>query len=161
MEDVLAELAAVPGVRAAALGGFDGLLVDVAVADAAVGDDARVPAHAVEALISGGTPVSGMLPVSGVPPVSGILRVSGAPFDLDGAVVEVTHAWHALRRACAEHLGAGAARELIVVADGGIALAHTVGDRWFALAWVAPTVDLGAARTALQRAAAGLTEAVA
>jgi predicted regulator of Ras-like GTPase activity (Roadblock/LC7/MglB family) len=152
LEEVLAELAAVPGVRAAALGGFDGLLVDEAAAPVTVADavDAYVrnPADADvdDALISEAT-------------VTELLgREVG--YDLDGAIVELTHAWHAIHRACGEHLEAGPARELVIVADGGVALAHTVGARWFALAWAAPSVDLGGARAALRRAAERLSEVV-
>ena len=146
LEDVLAELAALPGVRAAALAGFDGLLVD----------EARPPevvADGIDPEADGGAP-RGHAPLPE-------RRAGDAGFDLGGAVVELTHAWNALRRACAEHLGAGAAREVIVAAEGGLALARLVGERWFVLAWADPAVDLAAARDALRLAAERLTELVA
>jgi predicted regulator of Ras-like GTPase activity (Roadblock/LC7/MglB family) len=121
LEDVLATLAATPGARAAVLAGFDGLLVDGALAES--------------------------------PPPAAV--------DLDGAVVELTHAWNAAIRASTEHLAGGAAVELIVVTDGGVALSHTVGDGWFALLWAAPDVDLPTARAALTAASAALTAVVA
>jgi predicted regulator of Ras-like GTPase activity (Roadblock/LC7/MglB family) len=121
LEDVLAELAAFPHARAAALAGFDGLLVDEAFL---LSDADRLPA-------------------------------------LDGAVVELTHAWNGVRRACADYLDGGVAREMIVVADGGLVLAHTVGHAWFALLWMEPAVDLERARGALRRAAERLAEVVA
>ena len=162
LEEVLAELAAVPGVRAAALGGFDGLLVDEAVAPVTVAnvvaaggvgvvdaDDAAAdPAGPVEDALITDTTVTDLLGHE-------------VGYDLDGAIVELTHAWHAVQRACGEHLEAGPAREVIVVADGGVALARTVGARWFALVWAAPTVDLDGARVALRHAAERLSEVVA
>ena len=121
LEDVLAELAALPHARAAALAGFDGLLVDEAFL---LSDTDRVPA-------------------------------------LDGAVVELTHAWNGVRRACADYLDGGRAREMIVVADGGLVLTHTVGHAWFALVWADPEIDLERARAALRDAAERLAEVVA
>lgn len=121
LEDVLAELAALPHARAAALAGFDGLLVDEAFA----------PADA------------------------------GPPRALDGAVVELTHAWNGVRRACGDYLDGGGARELIAVADGGLALSHTVAHAWFALLWADPEIDLERARAALRGAAERLAEVVA
>lgn len=153
LEEVLAELAAVPGVRAAALGGFDGLLVDEAAAPVTV-------AAAVDAYVEGAAdaPVDdALISDTTVPELLG----HEVGYDLDGAIVELTHAWHAIHRACAEHLEAGPAREVIIAAEGGVALAHTVGTRWFALVWAAPTVDLGSARIALRLAAARLSEVVA
>lgn len=119
LEDVLADLAGVPGARAAALAGLDGLLVD----------EVRAP--------------------------------GAAAVDLDGAVVELTHAWNALRRASDEHLGGDAARELLLFGPRGATLARMVGDGWFALLWAAPDVDVADARAALERAAAGFAEVVA
>lgn len=81
--------------------------------------------------------------------------------DLDGAVVELTHAWNAVSRASREHLAGGAPRELVVVCAGGVALSHAVGDAWFALVWADPDVDVAAARSALAAAAAELAEVVA
>lgn len=150
LEDVLAELAAVPGVHAAALGGFDGLLVDEAMAPALVTDVAG-------ALIDDEPDGEEAAPERPVPELRGQL----VGFDLDGAIVELTHAWNAVKRACSEHLEAGAAREVIVVADGGVALAHAVGARWFALVWAAPHVELAPVRVALRRAAERLGEVVA
>ncbi|MDF1522200.1 MAG: hypothetical protein P1P87_05200 [Trueperaceae bacterium] len=123
LEDVLAELAATSGARAAALAGLDGLLVDEARSAGAAGGDADL--------------------------------------DLDGAIVEFTHAWHALRRASLEHLGGGAASELMLAGERGVALARAVGEGWFALLWAEPDVDVAAARAALARAAAELAEVVA
>jgi predicted regulator of Ras-like GTPase activity (Roadblock/LC7/MglB family) len=128
LEDVLAELAATPGARAAALAGLDGLLVD----------EAR----------------------SASPAGSGLVG-EDADLDLDGAIVEFTHAWHALRRASLEHLHGGAASELMLAGDRGVALARAVGVGWFALLWADVDVDLAAARAALARAASELTEVVA
>jgi predicted regulator of Ras-like GTPase activity (Roadblock/LC7/MglB family) len=147
LEDVLAELAAVPGVHAAALGGFDGLLVDEAMAPAVVTD-------VVGTSLDDGP---GGAPDAALPELRGQL----VGFDLDGAIVELTHAWNAVKRACSEHLEAGAAREVIVVAEGGVALAHTVGARWFALVWAAPHVELSPVRLALRRPAERLGEVVA
>ncbi len=121
LEDVLAHLAAQPHVRAAALAGFDGLLVDEAFRPE---DPERAPA-------------------------------------LDGAVVELTHAWNGVRRACSEDLDAGGARELIVVADGGLLLTHAVAEAWFALVWADGKIDLERGRAALRDAAAELAEVVA
>jgi predicted regulator of Ras-like GTPase activity (Roadblock/LC7/MglB family) len=124
LEDVLADLAGVPGARAAAFAGLDGLLVDeVAAARGALG-----PAGAV---------------------------------DLDGAVVELTHAWNALRRASDEHLGGGAAEEFVLAGPRGVVVARLVGAEWFAFLWAEPDVDLATARAALARAAVGLAEVVA
>jgi predicted regulator of Ras-like GTPase activity (Roadblock/LC7/MglB family) len=149
LEDVLAELAAVPGVHAAALGGFDGLLVDEAMAPAVVTD---VIGASLDDPPGGASDAEAALPE---------LRGQLVGFDLDGAIVELTHAWNAVKRACSEHFEAGAAREVIVVAEGGVVLAHTVGERWFALVWAAPHVDLGPVRVALRRAAERLGEVVA
>jgi len=121
LEDVLAELAALPHARAAALAGFDGLLVDEAFL---LSDAERVPA-------------------------------------LDGAVVELTHAWNGVRRACGDYLDGGGARELIVVADGGVLLTHVVANAWFALLWADREVDLERGRAALRMAAARLAAVVA
>ena len=121
LEDVLADLAAQPHVRAAALAGFDGLLVDEAFLLAEAG---RTPA-------------------------------------LDGAVVELTHAWNGVRRACGDYLDGGGARELIVVADGGLLLMHVVANDWFALLWADGEVDVERGRAALGAAAAQLAEVVA
>jgi predicted regulator of Ras-like GTPase activity (Roadblock/LC7/MglB family) len=121
LEDVLADLAAQPHVRAAALAGFDGLLVDEAFLLAETG---RTPA-------------------------------------LDGAVVELTHAWNGVRRACADYLDGGGARELIVVADGGLLLMHVVANAWFALLWADVEVDVERGRAALREASAQLAEVVA
>jgi predicted regulator of Ras-like GTPase activity (Roadblock/LC7/MglB family) len=121
LEDVLAELAATPGARAAALAGLDGLLVD-------------------EARSAG---------------------VEDPDLDLDGAIVEITHAWHALRRASLEHLHGGSASELMLAGDRGVALARAVGEGWFALLWADADVDVDVARGALARAAAALAEVVA
>ena len=121
LEDVLAELAALPHARAAALAGFDGLLVDEAFA---LSDDRQ-------------------------------------PQALDGAVVELTHAWNGVRRATADYLDGGGAREMIVVADGGVALSHTVAHAWFALLWADPDIDLERARAALRDAAERLAQVVA
>ncbi|MFU8889683.1 MAG: hypothetical protein ACNA8N_13900 [Trueperaceae bacterium] len=127
LEDVLAELAALPHARAAALAGFDGLLVDEAfLLSSADASPEAAPAPA-----------------------------------LDGAVVELTHAWNGVRRACADYLGGGAAREMIVVAEGGLVLSHTVAHAWFALVWADPQIDLERARAALRLAAARLAEVVA
>jgi predicted regulator of Ras-like GTPase activity (Roadblock/LC7/MglB family) len=149
LEDVLAELAAVPGVHAAALGGFDGLLVDEAMAPAVVTD---VTGASLDDGPDGAPAAAGAMPE---------LRGELVGFDLDGAIVELTHAWNAAKRACSEHFEAGAAREVIVVADGGVALAHAVGARWFALVWAAPHVELGPVRVALRHAAERLGEVVA
>ena len=121
LEDVLADLAAQPHVRAAALAGFDGLLVDEAFL---LSDAERVPA-------------------------------------LDGAVVELTHAWNGVRRACVDYLDGGGARELIVVADGGLLLMHVVANAWFALLWADGEVDVERGRAALREAAERLAEVVA
>jgi len=121
LEDVLAELAALPHARAAALAGYDGLLVDEAF-----------------------------------PPTDG-----RQPQALDGAVVELTHAWNGVRRATADYLDGGGAREMIVVADGGVALSHTVAHAWFALLWADPDIDLERARAALRDAAERLAQVVA
>ncbi|MFN2321820.1 MAG: hypothetical protein ABR510_02505 [Trueperaceae bacterium] len=121
LEDVLADLAGVPGARAAAFAGLDGLLVDEIAAPTGAGD----------------------------------------AVDLDGAVVEFTHAWNALRRASAEHLGGGAAEELVLAGPGGVVVARLVAGDWFALLWAEPDVDLVAARVALAQAADGLAEVVA
>ncbi len=118
---MLATLAATPGARAAALAGFDGLLVD----------EAAAPAATLDAV------------------------------DLDGAVVELTHAWNAAIRASTEHLGGGAAVELVLVTDTGVALSHTVGDGWFSLLWAEVDVDLPTARAALAAASAALAAVVA
>jgi predicted regulator of Ras-like GTPase activity (Roadblock/LC7/MglB family) len=150
LEDVLAELAAVPGVHAAALGGFDGLLVDEAMAPAVLTDVVGAPLD---------DPAGGE--ASEVQAAVPELRGQLVGFDLDGAIVELTHAWNAVKRACSEHLEAGAAREVIVVAEGGVVLAHAVGGRWFALVWAAPHVELAAVRVALRRAAERLGEVVA
>lgn len=121
LEDVLAELAGVPGARAAAFAGLDGLLVDeVASATGAAG-----------------------------------------AVDLDGAVVELTHAWNAVRRASTEHLGGGAAEEFVLAGPGGVVVARLVAADWFAFLWADPDVDLATARAALTRAADGLAEVVA
>jgi len=146
MEEVLAELAALPGVRSAALGGFDGLLVDRATRRDA---------------LRAGTFVADDTPLIGDDTAARVVRGPDDDADLDGAVVEIAHAWNALQRACFEQLRAGTAREVVLVAEGGVALAHTVGDAWFALVWAAPSVDVAATRAALQRAAALLGEAVA
>lgn len=121
LEDVLADLAGVPGARAAAFAGLDGLLVDEVAATGA----------------------------------------AGAAVDLDGAVVEFTHAWNALRRASAEHLGGGAADEFVLSGPRGLVVARLVGAAWFAFLWADPDVDLPTARAALARAADGLAEVVA
>lgn len=121
LEDVLADLAGVPGARAAAFAGLDGLLVD----------EIAAPTGAVDAV------------------------------DLDGAVVEFTHAWNALRRASAEHLGGGAAEELVLAGPRGVIVARLVAVDWFAFLWADPDVDLTTARAALARAADGLAEVVA
>lgn len=121
LEDVLAELAALPHARAAALAGFDGLLVDEAFRPA----DGRQPRA------------------------------------LDGAVVELTHAWNGVRRAGADYLDGGAVRELVVVADGGVVVSHTVAHAWFALVWADTEIDLERARRALREAAERLAEVVA
>ncbi len=118
---MLATLAATPGARAAALAGFDGLLVDEAA-----------PAES-----------------------------TAAPVDLDGTVVELTHAWNAAIRASSEHLAGGSAVELILVTEGGIAMSRVVGDDWFALLWADPDVDLPTARAALVAASAALAAVVA
>jgi predicted regulator of Ras-like GTPase activity (Roadblock/LC7/MglB family) len=149
MEEVLAELAALRGVRSAVLGGFDGLLVDRA---------SRRDALDLGAAAAFADPPGDDL--IGVETGARAVRPDDDA-DLDGAVVEIAHAWHALGRACVEHLHVGPAREVILVADDGIALAHTVGDGWFALVWAAPTIDVAVARAALRRAAALLAEAVA
>jgi len=133
LEDVLAELAALPHARAAALAGFDGLLVDEAF------------------LLAGADGSSG---------ADGSTVDARAPA-LDGAVVELTHAWNGVRRACADYLDGGGAREMIVVADGGLVLSHTVADAWFALVWADPEVDVERARAALRGAAERLVEVVA
>ncbi len=127
LEDVLADLAGVPGARAAAFAGLDGLLVDEVAAPSAA--DTAVGAV--------------------------------APVDLDGAVVEFTHAWNALRRASAEHLGGGAAEELVVAGPRGVVVARLVAGDWFAFLWADPDVDLATARAALARAADGFAEVVA
>jgi predicted regulator of Ras-like GTPase activity (Roadblock/LC7/MglB family) len=121
LEDVLADLAGVPGARAAAFAGLDGLLVDEVAAPTGAGESV----------------------------------------DLDGAVVELTHAWNALRRASAEHLGGGAAEELVLSGPRGVVVARLVAADWFAFVWAEPDVDLAAARAALVRAAEGLAEVVA
>lgn len=121
LEDVLADLAGVPGARAAAFAGLDGLLVD----------EVAAPTGAEEAV------------------------------DLDGAVVELTHAWNALRRASTEHLGGGAAEEFVLMGPRGVVVARLVAGDWFAFLWAAPDVDLAFARAALARAAEGLAEVVA
>jgi predicted regulator of Ras-like GTPase activity (Roadblock/LC7/MglB family) len=149
LEDVLAELAAVPGVHAAALGGFDGLLVDEAMAPAVVTD---VIGASQDDRPDGAPAAEAAMPE---------LRGQLVGFDLDGAIVELTHAWNAVKRACSEHLEAGTAREVIVVAEGGVVVAHTVGARWFALVWAAPHVELDPVRVALRRAAERLGEVVA
>ena len=79
---------------------------------------------------------------------------------LDGAIVELTHAWAAVRRATAEFLGAGEARELVVHAEGGLLAAHVVAGGWFALLWAAPSADPEAARAAVREAAERLAEVV-
>ena len=84
-----------------------------------------------------------------------------ATVDLDGAVVEFTHAWNALRRASAEHLGGGVAEEFVLAGPDGVVVARLVGGDWFALLWADPDVDLATARAALARAAEGLAEVVA
>lgn len=127
LEDILAELAALPHARAAALAGFDGLLVD----EAFLLSDSQ------------GSPGARRAPA------------------LDGAVVELTHAWNGVRRACADYLDGGGVREMIVVADGGLVLSHTVAHAWFALVWAEREVDLERARAALRLAAAHLAEVVA
>ena len=81
--------------------------------------------------------------------------------DLDGVVVELTHAWNALHRASEEHLGGGAAEEFVLAGPRGTIVARRVGGSWFAFLWAHPDVDLFAARTALARAAKGLAEVVA
>ena len=124
LEDVRADLARAPRARAAALAGFDGLLVDEAFPPP--------PDDAIDA----------------DPPV------------LDGAIVELTHAWAAVRRATAEFLGAGEARELVVHAEGGLLAAHVVAGGWFALLWAAPSADPEAARAAVREAAERLAEVV-
>ena len=126
LEDVLAELAALPHARAAALAGFDGLLVD-------------------EAFLLSNTDASA--------------EASRVPA-LDGAVVELTHAWNGVRRASADYLEGGGAREMIVVADDGVMLSHTVAHAWFALLWAEPDVELERARAALRDAAERLAEVV-
>jgi predicted regulator of Ras-like GTPase activity (Roadblock/LC7/MglB family) len=123
LEDVLAELAGVPGARAAALAGLDGLLVDEARASATAPADRAL--------------------------------------DLDGAVVEFTHAWNALRRASDEHLGGGVAEEFVLAGPNGVAVARIVGSSWFALLVADADVDLPAARAALGAAAVALAEVVA
>jgi predicted regulator of Ras-like GTPase activity (Roadblock/LC7/MglB family) len=133
LEDVLTELAALPHARAAALAGFDGLLVD----------EAFLLSDADGSSGAGGPTVAARAPA------------------LDGAVVELTHAWNGVRRACADYLEGGGAREMIVVADGGLVLSHTVADAWFALVWADPEVDLERARAALRGAAERLAEVVA
>jgi predicted regulator of Ras-like GTPase activity (Roadblock/LC7/MglB family) len=155
MEEVLAELAALPGVRSAALGGFDGLLVDSATRRDALG----AGAGGADALGAGAGAAE--TPLIGTATAVRAVRGAAADADLDGAVVEIAHAWNALQRACLEQLRAGSAREVVLVAEGGVALAHTVGDAWFALLWAEPSIDVAAARTALQGAAALLGEAVA
>jgi predicted regulator of Ras-like GTPase activity (Roadblock/LC7/MglB family) len=139
LEDVLAELAALPHARAAALAGFDGLLVDEAflLADTDGSSGADGPT------VADGSTVGVRAPA------------------LDGAVVELTHAWNGVRRACADYLDGGGAREMIVVADGGLVLSHTVANAWFALVWADPEVDVERARAALRGAAERLVEVVA
>lgn len=138
LEDVLAELARAPGARAAALAGFDGLLVDEAFAPA--GGAADAAPHALE----------------GAPESLG----DTDPPALDGAVVELTHAWNAVRRATAEFLAAGEARELLVRADGGLLATRRVADGWFVLLWAAPDADPAVARDAVRLAGEHLAEVV-
>lgn len=133
LEDVLADLAGVPGARAAAFAGLDGLLVDEVAAP----------------------------PGAGAPPRDEIAPGADASVDLDGAVVEFTHAWNALRRASAEHLGGGAAEEFVLAGPRGVVVARLVAGDWFAFLWADPDVDLATARAALARAADGLAEVVA
>ena len=121
LEDVLADLAGVPGARAAAFAGLDGLLVDEVAAPVA----------------------------------------ANAAVDLDGAVVEFTHAWNALRRASVEHLGGGVDEEFVLAGPRGVVVARLVAGDWFAFLWADPDVDLAAARAALAQAADGLAEVVA
>lgn len=86
---------------------------------------------------------------------------AGDAVDLDGAVVEFTHAWNALRRASVEHLGGGAAEEFVLAGPGGVVVARLVAGDWFAFLWAEPDVDLATARAALAKAADGLAEVVA
>ncbi len=127
LEEVLAELAGVPGARSAVLAGLDGLLVDEVAAPGAPTD----------------------------------ADLQGAALDLDGAVVEFTHAWNALRRASEEHLGGGAAEEFVLAGPRGVTIARLIAGEWFAMLWADPDVDLPIARAALARAAAELAEVVA
>lgn len=119
LEDVLADLVALPGAHAAALAGLDGLLVDAA----------RAP--------------------------------DGAHVDLDGAVVELTHAWQALGRASSEHLAGGPLRTASLASERGAAWIAAVGTQWFAVLWGAPDLEAAAANGALERAVAALAEVVA
>jgi len=164
LEEILATLAALPGARAAVLAGFDGLLVDEAVAPVTATTTAPyVPAvvDTAEALISD-TQVPFGDHEGRADPTDGDAAVApdGATVALDGAVVELTHAWNGVRRACAEYLAGGAARELIVMADDGAVVAQVVGDAWFVFLWTAPDADLAASRAALRDAAAQLAEVV-
>jgi len=155
LEDVLADLAALPGARAAALAGFDGLIVDEAFAPgrpaarrASVADG---DVGAADALISDSSvPDALMVAPPGGPGMSA----------LDGAVVELTHAWNGVRRACADYLAGGAARELLVVAEGGALVAQVVAGAWFVFLWTTPEADLEHARAAVRDAASGLAEVV-
>ena len=76
-------------------------------------------------------------------------------------MVELTHAWNGVRRACGDYLDGGGARELIVVADDGLLLMHVVANAWFALLWADRELDLERGRAALSVAAARLAAVVA
>ena len=160
LEEILATLAALPGARAAVLAGFDGLLVDEAVAPAtSTAPFPRAVVDTAEALISDTQVPFGDTAARADPTEAG--PTDGDPaLALDGAVVELTHAWNGVRRACAEYLAGGGARELIVMADDGAVVAQVVGDAWFVFLWTAPDADLAASRAALRDAAERLAEVV-
>jgi len=177
IEETLSALAALPGVRAAVLAGFDGLLVDEAVAAAVAADtdtaealigDAQVPDAGVEdrgdavevgevVAAAGGQGGNGADERGDGGDERGVGRAS---VSLDGAVVELTHAWNGVRRACTDYLAGGTARELIVMADDGAVVAQVVAEAWFVFLWTAPDADLATTRAALRDAAENLAAVV-
>ena len=160
MEQVLNEALAVPGVTAAAVVSGDGDLLASATREPPGFDDAGselAAAYAAARVLAdslGGPLQQTVLEYRGGPLV---LAVAPHPHGAPSADVRVL----ALRRASDEHLGGGAAEELVLAGPRGVLVARLVAGDWFAFLWAGSDVDLAAARAALARAAEGLAEVVA